>query len=640
MFVVVGHIESSDAGSLEDWADNLLTDTKGHFEMDDGTSQIFDVGTVLNGKWVILEFIARGGMGEVYRAHQLNLKRDVAIKIISHELLRELEDDEEEFESALTRFRYEVRAMAQIRHPNVIQIYDYDSVTVERNGEEVVVEYIVMEYIPGRTLRSTMSEDGFYPEEDLTKGWIQQYFLKILEGVEALHEEHIVHRDLKPENVLLDGETPKIADFGLARSSHLAPVTMSIEIRGTPPYMSPEHLFNFREADEQSDIYSLGKILYEAVSGRIPQGKMPFRTAKLERKETPFFEKLDSIIQKATNERKDERYKTVSEFRDALLALLEEDSLSELGESEDGALKRESFLSAKLFQAGIIVALVFLGFLGYWAWHHLDEARKLKSLNVTVSSQSGGLEKKSSASVTPSPPRTLKGKDGALLHLVKGGRFKLSGKFSSGVGEFQIESFYLDETQVTNHQFVDFLNEVVYEIEIDGFTIRKDGKIWLNIGEILEGYEPIVFVDGKFQVNNPAHASCPVVRVTAFGARAYAEHYGRRLPTKLELLYAILKGGSPGRTGNSAEPETFPSPVILFEPNAFGIRGLHSTVGEWVVGDARLVSSVANEPAFFIVGGFEKDPDRRGKIPSIVKRQPWEAFEEVGFRCAMDVSRE
>ncbi|HDM77061.1 MAG TPA: serine/threonine protein kinase, partial [Deltaproteobacteria bacterium] len=136
--------------------------------MDDGTSQIFDVGTVLNGKWVILEFIARGGMGEVYRAHQLNLKRDVAIKIISHELLRELQDDEEEFESVLTRFRYEVRAMAQIRHPNVIQIYDYDSVTVERNDEEVVVEYIVMEYIPGRTLRSTMSEDGFYPEEDLT----------------------------------------------------------------------------------------------------------------------------------------------------------------------------------------------------------------------------------------------------------------------------------------------------------------------------------------------------------------------------------------------------------------------------------------------------------------------------------------
>ncbi len=607
--------------------------------MEENNSQIFEVGTVLNDKWVILEFVARGGMGEVYRAHQLNLKRDVAIKIISHELLRELEEDEEEFENALTRFRYEVRAMAQIRHPNVIQIYDYDSVTIERNGEETVIEYIVMEYIPGRTLRSTMSEEGFYPEEELTREWIEQYFLKVLEGVEALHEEKVVHRDLKPENVLLDGETPKIADFGLARSSLLAPVTMSVEIRGTPPYMSPEHLFNFREADEQSDIYSLGKILYEAVTGRIPQGKMPFRTAKLDRKETPFFAELDRIIQKATNEKKDERYGSVADFKKELLDLLDRDREREEVPTSEITSKTDLLSSRRMFRAGIVVASVFIVLLGYWLWHHLEEARRIKALGVKNGKLSSSIGSKAQPRIASNLPRNLKGRDGAVLHLVKGGKLDLSGRFAVEIGqEIDVKSFYMDETLVTNHQYVDFLNEVLNEIEIDGYTVRRNGKIWLNIGEILEGYEPIVYLDGKFQVNNPAHASCPVVRVTAYGSAAYADHYGRRLPTKLEMLYAMLKGGVPGKAGNSAEPETFPSPVILFKPNAFGIRGLNSMIGEWVVSGARLSTpGKGDEINFFVVGGFEKRPDRPKEIPSIVKRQPWEAFEEVGFRCVADV---
>ncbi len=609
--------------------------------MEENAGQILKVGTVLNNKWVILEFIARGGMGEVYRAHQINLKRDVAIKIISHELLQDIEDDEEEFESAITRFRYEVRAMAQIRHPNVIQIYDYDSVTIERDGEKVVVEYIVMEYIPGRTLRSTMSDEGFYPEEGLTAEWIEEYFFKVLDGVEALHEEGIVHRDLKPENVLLDGETPKIADFGLARSSHLAPVTMSIEIRGTPPYMSPEHLFNFRGADEQSDIYSLGKILYEAVAGRIPPGKMPFRTAKLEQKETPFFQKLDEIIRKATAEKKDERYTNVSEFRDALVVLFDEHKANRDEAGGEGNGESYAFSSRKIFRAGMAVLSIFLALLGYWLWHHLDEARRLESLKSSASGRSGALIGQSGSDRIERLPETMRGNDGAVLHLVKGGKIVLPSKAADSFArDVMVNSFYMDETQVTNHQFVDFLNEVIEEVHVEGFTVKKDDKIWLNIGEILEGYEPIVYLDGRFQVNNPAHAACPVVRVTAYGARAYAEHYGRRLPTRFELLYAIIKGGAPGKSGRSAEPESFPSPVILFKPNTFGIRGLNTAIGEWV-SEGVLTTSRADEnlQEFYVVGGFEKDQNNNGKIPSSVKRQPWEAFEEVGFRCAEDTDR-
>jgi serine/threonine-protein kinase len=116
-------------------------------------SNTFDVGDVLDQKLVILEFIDRGGMGEVYRAHQTNLNRDVAVKVISHEWLDSTGDGDEEAETLAHRFQREVHSMAQIRHPNVLQVFDHHSIVVDKkNGDEEQVEYIAMEYIPGVTL--------------------------------------------------------------------------------------------------------------------------------------------------------------------------------------------------------------------------------------------------------------------------------------------------------------------------------------------------------------------------------------------------------------------------------------------------------------------------------------------------------
>ncbi|PKN61671.1 MAG: serine/threonine protein kinase, partial [Deltaproteobacteria bacterium HGW-Deltaproteobacteria-15] len=153
---------------------------------------MLQVGTVLDEKWVILEPIGKGGMGEVYRAHQLNLKRDVAIKVVSREWLESLGNDEGEIETGLQRFRREVEAMGQINHPNILRVYDYGSASVLRGEKDLVVEYIAMEYVPGGTLRSTMSKEGFYPEEDLTREWIKDFFLPVLDGVTAIHKAGIV----------------------------------------------------------------------------------------------------------------------------------------------------------------------------------------------------------------------------------------------------------------------------------------------------------------------------------------------------------------------------------------------------------------------------------------------------------------
>jgi len=220
-------------------------------------------------------------MGEVYLARQLNLNRDVAIKVISDKCLRSLEGDETEKEKILQRFRREVQTMSQVRHPNVLQTFDYGQTLVKKNDSEIYLEYIVMEYVPGATLNFTMSEEGFGANEEQIKKWLTNYFLPILDGVQALHNSGIVHRDLKPENVLMDGDIPKIADFGLARSCRLRPVTQSVDIQGTMNYMPSEQFLDFKRADQRSDIYSLGKMLFEALSGNILKEIVPFKEVGL-----------------------------------------------------------------------------------------------------------------------------------------------------------------------------------------------------------------------------------------------------------------------------------------------------------------------------------------------------------------------
>jgi len=191
-------------------------------------------------------------MGEVYSARQLNLNRDVAIKVISDEFLQSFADDESEKEKYLQRFRREVQTMSQVRHPNVLQTFDYGQTSITKDGAEVYLEYIIMEYVPGATLGFTMSEEGFNANEQQIKAWLINFFLPVLDGVQALHNSGIVRRDLKPDNVLMDGNIPKIADFGLARSCRLKPVTQSVDIHGTMNYMPSEQFLDFKRANPGS----------------------------------------------------------------------------------------------------------------------------------------------------------------------------------------------------------------------------------------------------------------------------------------------------------------------------------------------------------------------------------------------------
>ncbi len=645
-----------------------------------------NVGDVLNNKWVVLEFIGKGGMGEVYRAHQTNLKRDVAIKVISREWLESLENGDEEAETIPQRFRREVQAMAQIRHPNILHVFDHDSITVKKCDKDSDVEYIAMEYIPGGSLRDTMSLEGFYPEEDATKAWIKEYFFPVLDGVQALHDRGIVHRDIKPENIFMDGKIPKIADFGLARSIMLKPLTQSIDVKGSPLYMSPEHFFDFRRADQRSDIYSLGKILFEAVDGKIPSGTIPFKSANLTNPESTFFQKLDRIIQDATVEEREKRTASVKVFRDELLKVINIPKGKKHKEALTQVQSKSIFARPKLIWFGVIVATFSV--LLMIIWHLLGDpglspsktGLSVTSQQETVAVQSGNNKKRLKPnSLIKSSVLEHLGKK----HLIPGGQLVLPETLEENSGKsISVAPFYMDEFLVTNQQYVDFLNHDLSRISVENGVVKGDGANWIFLGEVYEGYEPIVYRNEKFHVSNPSYTSSPVLRVTGYGASAFAKVFGRRLPTEVELLYATVNGAKDsqpsskstsnrsnqtnmenmmremmgwdwpkekwnmdqyGNTENSAantvkRTSKEPPPASFYDQNAFGIRGLNEDIGEWVMrAFSRPSKAKPQGNIFAVIGGLEGQPKKADSIPSVISRLPWEGFEEVGFRTVLSL---
>jgi len=269
------------------------------------------LGTILSGRYRLEARIGAGGMSTVYRAFDETLERQVAIKLLN----REVATDSDELE----RFRREARAVAQLSHPHIVGVIDA--------GEDEGRPYIVFEFVEGETLKDRIRRQGRLPVPEAVA-----YAIEIARALGAAHARHIVHRDVKPQNVLIDEEgSAKVTDFGIARTLDEEGLTADGRVVGTTDYVSPEQALG-QQVTGQSDLYSLGIVLYEMLSGEVPfKGENQVAVAmKHVREPLPDVQRmrpeisaaLAAVIDRATAKRPADRYandaELITDLEDAL----------------------------------------------------------------------------------------------------------------------------------------------------------------------------------------------------------------------------------------------------------------------------------------------------------------------------------
>ncbi len=260
---------------------------------------------IISGRYELKEIVGTGGMSVVYRAWDLKYNREVAVKVLRREYI-----EDEDF---IRRFNHEAQAASKMSHPNIVNMLD-----VGQDGE---IRYIVMEYVKGQTLKELIRKSG-----RIRPARAVQMTMRILAAVDHAHRNHIVHRDIKPQNILVDENgVVKVADFGIARLTTSGSTLTQNDgnVLGSVHYFSPEQA-NGLVADEKSDLYSVGVVLYEMVTGQVPfDGDSPISVALKHVREAPRSTRtlnpeisrgLDEVILKALDKDSSRRYQSAAEM--------------------------------------------------------------------------------------------------------------------------------------------------------------------------------------------------------------------------------------------------------------------------------------------------------------------------------------
>ncbi len=317
-------------------------------------------GSTFARRYQIIEELGKGGMGKVYKANDIDIKEKVAIKLIKPEISTD--------KHTIERFQNELKFARKIRHKNVCQMYDL-------NREEGTY-YISMEYIEGENLRNMIRMSG-----QLGIGTTLSVAKQVCEGLIEAHKLGVIHRDLKPSNIMIDREgIVRIMDFGIARSLKEKGITGAGVMIGTPEYMSPEQVEG-KETDQRSDIYSLGAILYEMVTGRVPfEGDTALAIAVKHKTDKPLdprefntqlSEDLCTLIMKCLEKDKKDRYQTAEELRFGLENIEESIPATDRAASLKKPLTSKeitvTFRAKRLFVPALIIFIIVI--VGLFLWH-------------------------------------------------------------------------------------------------------------------------------------------------------------------------------------------------------------------------------------------------------------------------------
>ena len=261
------------------------------------------IGKVLGNRYEILEKLGGGGMAIVYKGRDTFLNRYVTIKIMRPEFTSD--------EDFIRRFKREAQAVASLSHPNIVNIHDV--------GQEEDVHYLVMEYVQGDNLKNVIRKNGVLTPEQAVR-----FAIQVCEALEHAHENHIVHRDVKPQNILItDGGRAKLTDFGIALEANTSTITRTDTVVGSVHYLSPEQARG-EIPTPQSDIYAVGILLYEMLTGQQPySGDSPVAVAIKHIQETPqpvhevnqdVPVALATIVMRAMEKKPEDRYKSAGEL--------------------------------------------------------------------------------------------------------------------------------------------------------------------------------------------------------------------------------------------------------------------------------------------------------------------------------------
>lgn len=287
------------------------------------------IGNILNGRYDVIEKIGTGGMATVYKAKDTLLNRFVAIKI--------LRDSLEGEQAVVNNFIKEAQSSASLVHNNIVSVYDV--------GEDDGMNYMVMELVDGITLKEYIKEKGALPWQEAC-----DYAIQIAQGLGEAHDKHIIHRDIKPQNIIMTKDkTLKVTDFGIARAVASETTVVGSTALGSVHYISPEQARG-GFTDERSDIYSLGVVLYEMLTGKVPfDGESAVSVALMHLEKEPVNVKcinmdiptdLAYVTMKAMAKEQSARYQNVGEMLDDLHAVLADEMLPSK-EKEDDALSDE-----------------------------------------------------------------------------------------------------------------------------------------------------------------------------------------------------------------------------------------------------------------------------------------------------------